>query len=188
MSTTLTGALGLIAGRMKTRAETEDDKPDPAAETEDDPKAADETPEDEAEGDDPDPEAEGEEDDAAAEGEDDEKPAMRAAYRRGFAAANARAQAILTCEASAAVPALAADLAFNRTGLTADEAVGIMQAATGDKAAARAGAGTLAEKMSAHRTGVKPLGAPKAKGADGMADRIHAASLAAIDKRKGKRS
>ena len=159
MSNTLnTGALGLIGGRMKLRAEdgTADDEDDvTGAGTDDETQAEGDLPEEEAEGDEPEPPAQGDEPD------DDET--MSAADRRSFAqgrrAERARMAAILGSEAAEANPPLAAHLAFN-TAMAADDALAALKAGGVPKAK-----GNLRSRVQG-AAGQTPLGNGGKTGAD----------------------
>lgn len=182
MSKTLTGAIGLVAGRMKTRAENPEDEPiegedegaETGAETEGDPK------ESAAEGD-PAPE----DDDPAAEGEGDEEDGdqMSADFRRGFSAANRRAATILGSEHANRVPTLAARLAFE-TSMTADDAVATMAAAAADAPLTGKAPGDLSSRMEQHRRGVKPSAAPNGKASGGDAGLL-ASAQSRFSRRRG---
>ncbi|QKV18723.1 hypothetical protein [Oricola thermophila] len=161
MSKTLTGAIGLVAGRMKARAENPDDEPiegeeeETGAETE----AGDTA----AEGEPP-----VEEEDGPAAGDESDGDETSADYQRGFEAANMRAATILGSEHASRVPTLAARLAFE-TAMSAEDAVATMAAAAADAPSAAANEGSLASRMAAHRGGVRPEGKARAKtdGGDG---------------------
>jgi len=190
MSKALTGAMALIAGRTKQRAEdqTEEDMID--GEEED-------VTEGEPDGDETDESASGDETDDAAEdgtdeyveGEEEENASDRAAYRRGGHAMLARANTIMSHPAGASVPTLAANLAFNQTAISTKKAIGMLTAASGDMPKTKAAGGSLAAQMAAHKNGVAPNKPKSTTGssANDEASRITAVATAlAASKRSNK--